>query len=416
MNNKSIRRLLILGAFLVGSTVMIQSYWVMRNWQLENEEFNQQVQISLRKVANKLALYNTSELPKQNLIQRRSSNYYAVNINDEIDANILEDFLIREFESQNFASDFEYAVYDCSSDEMVYGNYCDIGDYNADVKNEGVLPKFSGLEYYFVVSFPSKDSYIIRSLWQSVLFSFITLLALGFFIYTSIIILKQKRLSEMQKEFINNMTHEFKTPISSMKIAADVLANDARIDGDERLSKYVDIIKNQNIRLNQQVEKVLDIARIERDALKLHQSEVNLTDLLSEIIDGLKVRINEIGGTLTYNIPDREIVVLADPLHLNNVIHNIIDNAMNYHSGKVVIDISLTEGKVLKIKDQGIGIAQEHLNNVFDKFFRVPTGNVHNVKGFGLGLYYVKSICDAHDWSLNVDSELHKGTTFSIKF
>lgn len=418
MSNSSIRKLLILGALIVAGIIAMQAYWAVQNWKLKDLEFNQQVHISLRNVAKKLADYNNSKLPKQNLIQKRSSNYYAVNINDEIDANILEDFLVREFESQSLNTDFEYAVYDCSSDDMVYGNYCDIGEREPTNINEGVLPKFQGLEYYFVVKFPSKTSYIVRSIWQSILFSAVTFLALGFFIYATVIILRQKRLSEMQKEFINNMTHEFKTPISSMKIAADVLANDRRINQDERLNKYVEIIKKQNIRLNKQVEKVLDIARIEKDALKLNFEPIELGQLLEEIIEGFKIKATELGGKLTYIGPNQELTISADRLHLSNVIYNILDNATKYYNNQLKIEIVLENNgsPSIEIKDHGIGIKEEHIKNLFNKFYRVPTGNVHNVKGFGLGLYYVKNICDAHQWDIQVSSKEGLFTTFKINF
>jgi two-component system phosphate regulon sensor histidine kinase PhoR len=417
MTNSSIRKLLILGALLISAIIFMQGYWTWKNWQLKDIAFNQQVHIALRKVATKLAAYNQTKLPKQNLIQRLSSNYYAVNINDEIDANILEDFLIRSFEEQSLNTDFEYAVYDCTSDEMVYGNYCDIGERNNVNSDEGVLPKFKNLEYYFVVTFPSKESVILRSMGQSILFSLITLLALGFFIYSTFIILRQKRLSEMQKDFINNMTHEFKTPISSMRIAADVLAGSPSIQQDERLNKYVDIIKNQNIRLNSQVEKVLDIARIEKDALKLKLEKTNVSEVAVEIVESFKMKIAPINGEIELINKEAEITIDADKLHLSNVLYNMLDNAIKYYKDAPKIEVELVESPAsVMIRDHGIGIPEIHLNNLFNKFFRVPTGNVHNVKGFGLGLYYVKNICDAHKWKIEVQSNEQEGTTFTIKF
>lgn len=418
MSNRNIRTLLIFGALLVVGIITIQAYSTFSNWQLKDIEFNQDVHIALRKVAEKIANYNKSKLPKQNLIQRRASNYYAVNINDDIDANILEDFLIREFEAQSLNTDFEYAVYDCSSDNMVYGNYCDIGENDRPEVIAGNLPKFSGLDYYFVVKFPSRKAFIVRSIWQSILFSGITILALGFFIYASIIILKQKKLSEMQKDFINNMTHEFKTPISSMKIAADVLSNDTRVKEDPRLSNYVEIIRNQNVRLNEQVEKVLDIARIEKDALKLKPEDINLSAYLEEIVNSFIPKLGELNGILQLNLPEKDVFLNADKLHLGNVLYNLIDNATKYVRENPKIEVNLTEKKcpILEVKDNGIGIEEQYLSNLFDKFYRVPTGNLHNVKGFGLGLYYVKKICDAHQWRINVSSVKDEGTTFIIKF
>jgi len=417
MTNSAIRKLFILGSLLVCAIIIIQGYYTVKNYQLKDLAFNQQVHIALRRVATKLAAYNESKLPKQNLIQRISSNYYAVNINDEIDANILEDFLVREFEAVSLNTDFEYAVYDCTSDEMVYGNYCDIGESGIADRNEGTLPKFKSLEYYFVVTFPSKESVILRSMGQSILFSAITLLALGFFVYSVIIILRQKKLSEMQKDFINNMTHEFKTPISSMKIAANVLEQSPSIKKDERLRKYVDIIKNQNIRLNSQVEKVLDIARIEKDALKLNIERVNLTELTREIVDSFRMKVEPLNGKIDLRTDENDIYLDADKLHLGNVIYNILDNAIKYYRETPHVTVVMdSKASFLSIEDNGIGIPEIHMNHLFNKFFRVPTGNIHNVKGFGLGLFYVKNICDAHDWKIEVESEEGGGTTFTIKF
>lgn len=410
--------LLVFGAFLVTGIIIIQAYTAVNNWRLQDLEFNQNVHIALRKVAEKIANFNGSKLPKQNLIQRRASNYYTVNVNDDIDANVLEDFLIREFEAQSLNTDFEYAVYDCSSDEMVYGNYCDIGERGLDEVNEGILPKFKDLDYYFGVKFPSRRAFLVQSIWQSILFSAITFLALGFFIYTSIIILKQKKLSEMQRDFINNMTHEFKTPISSMKIAADVLSNNQYVKNDPRLHNYVEIIKKQNVRLNEQVEKVLDIARIEKDALKLNIEPVNLTSYLDEISNSFIPKVLELEGQLDLNLPNEECIINADKLHLGNVFYNIIDNAIKYNTNKPNIKITLEKGACpsVCIEDNGIGISDEHMSNLFDKFYRVPTGNLHEVKGFGLGLYYVKKIADAHGWKIKVQSKENDGTTFTIKF
>lgn len=417
MTNASIRKLLFLGSILTTAIIFMQGYWTWRNWQLKDLEFEQQVNISLRNVATKLAAFNQSELPKQNLIQQISSNYYAVNINDEIDANILEDFLIRAFEAQSLNTDFVYSVYDCTSDEMVYGNHCDIGEKNKVSNDETVLPKFKDLEYYFVVTFPSKESVILRSLGQSLLFSAITLLALVFFIYSTFIILRQKRLSEMQKDFINNMTHEFKTPISSMKIAADVLGNSPSIQANDRLHKYVDIIKKQNIRLNTQVEKVLDIARIEKDALKLNIERINLTEIVAEVVESFRLKVAANQGEIELLKPNIDIEIEADRLHITNVIYNMLDNATKYYKEKPQIQVKLNSLPAsLSIKDYGVGIPEVHLKNLFNKFFRVPTGNVHNVKGFGLGLYYVKNICDAHKWKIDVKSVDKEGTTFKIKF
>ncbi|NNF36212.1 MAG: HAMP domain-containing histidine kinase [Saprospiraceae bacterium] len=416
MPTKYIRLLIILGGAIILGIIFSQLYWLIRTWDLKDQEFDQTVQIALRQVAGDIASYNKTELPKQNLIQRRSSNIYAVNINSTIDANILEDYLIQQFEANSINTDFEYAVYDCFADNLVYGNYCKLSDHDKAFIRSVDLPKFQDLDYYFVVKFPSRESYLINNMLTSVVFSAITALSVLFFLYTMWIILKQKKLSELQKDFINNMTHEFKTPISSIKIAADVLASSENIETDSRLKRYASIIKDQNKRLNDQVEKVLHIAKIENDSFKLNLETFNPGIVLEEIINNEALKLES--GTITYFPSEGEINIHADRLHFTNVITNILDNAIKYSTDNdPEIEVKLLQhdkSMIIRVIDNGIGISKENLKRIHEKFFRVSTGNIHNVKGFGLGLFYVKNICKAHGWDIAVDSTEGKGTTVDL--
>ena len=418
MPNHLIRRLAFLGAISIIGIVLIQAFTLTRSYSIQDEAFDQTVRVSLYQVAESLSRLNNSLLPKKDLVQRKSANYYAVNINDVIDANILEDYLIREFESRGVNTDFEYAVYDCQSQEMVYGNYCKLNELEDANHKKDVLPKFDNLIYYFVVGFPSRKSYLIGSIWQQLVYSLITLLALVFFIYSMWVILQQKKLSELQKDFINNMTHEFKTPITSIKIAADVIKNDPLLKNNDRLLKYSSIIKEQNDRLNEQVEKVLNLARLEEDSFKLKLQQFNAIDTLRNIIssENFKLQQNN-NGNIVLKTESKEHLIKADKLHFSNVIYNILDNAIKYSSKnpKIVVETFL-KGKelIISISDNGIGIKKEHLENLFKKFYRIPTGNIHNVKGFGLGLYYVHNICKTHGWEINVDSRPGQGSNFII--
>ena len=249
-------------------------------------------------------------------------------------------------------------------------------------------------------------------------FSALMLLTVAFFMYSIFIILRQKQLSELQKDFINNMTHEFKTPISTINVSTDVFAKSEAIQADPRLVRYTQIIKEQIHRLDNQVEKVLQIARIERDDFGLHFENVDLHELIRQIHPSLEIKVGERNGILSSDLFAQKSIVFADKLHLTNILHNLVDNAVKYC--KVQPDIHLqTKNEagnlVFSIKDNGIGIPKEHQKRVFDKFYRVPTGNVHNVKGFGLGLFYVKNICNEHGWKIWIDSEAERGTTISIK-
>jgi two-component system phosphate regulon sensor histidine kinase PhoR len=363
-----------------------------------------------------MAKYNNTILPKSGLIQRRSSNYYAVNINSSIDAGVLEQYLLQEMTKQSLSLDFEYAVFDCISEELVYGNYCSTESLKtSQVKKPQKLPKFNDLVYYFVVRFPSRESFLLANKTMALSLSILSALAIGFFLYSIWVIMEQKRLSELQKDFINNMTHEFKTPISSIKIASDFLSNDVYLNNDPKLKKYIQIIRDQNQRLNAQVEKVLNIARLEKDSIELKKEIFELNQTLSDIIHNESLKLSS--GNISF-LPLREVIYInADKLHFVNVIANLIDNAIKYSEDQALVDISITslsKDVLLNIKDNGIGIDKEQQKKLFDKFYRVSTGNIHNVKGFGLGLYYVKNICDAHGWNIHVESTIGQGSTFII--
>ncbi len=417
MTNALIRRLIILGGLSIIGIIFVQSYWLLKTWDIKDREFDQNVTIVLRNVADRIAKFNNVILPKTNLVQRKSSNYYAVNVNTKIDANLLEQYLLLEMEEQALKLDFEYAVYNCDTDELVYGNYCSPDIVNEDkLKKTDDLPKFEDLVYYFVVRFPKRESFLMANKNMTITLSLLSALAIAFFLYSIWIIMEQKRLSELQKDFINNMTHEFKTPISSIKIASDFLSKHSIVADDERLIKYVNIIRQQNSRLNDQVEKVLNIARLEKDSIELKKEKIDIVESIARIISSESLKLKE--GDISFESDFESMPIIADKLHFINVVANLIENGIKYSQKEPQINISLNDDEefmLLRIKDNGIGIDKENQKKIFDKFFRVSTGNVHNIKGFGLGLFYVKNICQAHGWQIDVDSEPGHGSTFIIK-
>lgn len=416
MPNYLIRRLILLGGMSIIGVLFIQSYWLLKTWDIKDKEFDQSVNIVLRKVAQRLASFNNTVLPKTNLIQRRSSNYYAVNVNSSIDPPILEEYLFQEMANQSLNTDFEYAIYDCFNDALVYGNYCNITDKQSTPKKWNKQYKFDDLVYYFVIRFPKRENFLLANLNITIVFTLFSVLAILFFLYSIWVILKQKRLSELQRDFINNMTHEFKTPIASIKIASDVIANDPKTKEDHRLARYAQIICEQNARLNDQVEKVLNIARMEKDSIDLKKDWIDLHETLGQIVKAEAVKV--INGTIELETHPQNLFILTDKLHFVNVISNMLDNAVKYSKkDHVVITVKtcVDNGHVfLSVADNGIGIHAEDQKKLFDKFFRVSTGDKHDVKGFGLGLFYVKNICRAHGWWITVESEPDKGTVFTI--
>jgi two-component system phosphate regulon sensor histidine kinase PhoR len=417
MQNSTIIRVVLFGMIAIIGIIGIQVHLLMENWDEKEQQFHEKAVIALSNVAQTFEKMG-SPLPAYDFVKRVSSNYYVVNINDEIDPNSLDYFLRKELDFVQEA--FEYRIYDCETEEMVFGNY--IGytiDDNIDTTavEKEQLPVLDGLNYFFGVRFPNRTQEIISSMRLTIVFAAILLITMLFFIYTIYVILMQKRLSEMQKDFINNMTHEFKTPISTIKISSDVFLNNENIQQDKRLFQYAKIIKEQNQRLNNQVEKVLQLARIERGNFKLNKEELDLHEILGQIMESTQLKVGQQNGQLTADLQAKNTTFAADKFHLINIIHNILDNATKYCKDAPQISIQTKDsGKdiCLKISDKGIGISKEYLPKIFNKFYRVPTGNVHNVKGFGLGLFYIKNICEAHGWKLDLQSEENVGTEVSI--
>lgn len=415
MKSSTIRFIILGAAISIIGIVSTQVYWVTKAFTLEQRQFDQGVQIALLQVAKRMAKYNESVVPSDNLVKQVSTNYYIVNINDVIDANILEHYLIQEFNHINIVTPFEYAIYDCSSDLMVYGDYISItGD--APEETEIDLQKYDDYTYYFGIRFPERNSFVAAKMDIWIFSTLFLLVVISFFAIAIFIILKQKRLSEVQKDFINNMTHEFKTPISTISIAADViLKHDADLTND-RLMRYGGIIKSEITRLNLQVMRVLQMARIDKDEQNLTYKKINLAELLSDIVNTHRPKVEAKGGQLLIEL-NCQPIINADEVHLVNIIYNLLDNATNYSKIKPLIKLSLEETSssyVINISDNGIGIAPEHQNKIFDKFFRVPKGNVHDVKGFGIGLSYVATMIKAFNWKIKLKSILNEGSTFSI--
>ena len=424
MARNTIRLVVILGTISIVGIVAMQVYWVSKALDDRRMAFDQEVRIALRKVAEQNANYTQTSLPHKNLINQISPNYYVVNVNSALDANVLEHFLRNELINSHLNVDFEYGIYDCGSDNMVYGNWISKTE-NRPESIGNQLPKWKGSDFYFGVRFPQQTMYWLGQIDVWLVLSAVLSLVVVFFGYTLFAILKQKRLAEVQKDFINNMTHEFKTPISTIHISANVLSKPEIIQQPERLLNYVTIIQRENSRLQNQVEKVLQMTQTENKFLKLNREHIDLHELITKTARSFEVKIKEQNGTLSLDLGNFEAWIEADLLHLSNILYNLLDNALKYSGEKkpeITIQTQIFSKKLfkkayflLKIIDQGVGIGKEHQKMIFDKFFRVPTGNLHNVKGFGIGLYYVHTMVEAHKWRIWVNSEIDKGSTFGIE-
>lgn len=270
------------------------------------------------------------------------------------------------------------------------------------------------------VNFPDINSYIyssVRFMIPSVVFTFILLIT---FIFTIVIVFRQKRYSEIKNDFINNMTHELKTPIASISLAAQMF-NDESVAKSEKMTKHlIGVISDETKRLRFLVEKVLQMSMFDRQKASFKKKELDLNEIVETIANSFSLRVEHTGGKIHVDIGAIDSAIYVDEVHFQNVIFNLMDNAVKYHKPDQPVHIYLKTWNddqylYLSVKDTGMGMKKENLKKVFEKFYRVHTGNVHDVKGFGLGLAYVKKIIDLHDGVIKVDSEYGRGTTFTIK-
>ncbi|MDQ3015701.1 MAG: HAMP domain-containing histidine kinase [Bacteroidota bacterium] len=421
MRNSDIRWVILLGAITVLSIITMQSYWLIQRGTHESQSFDQTTSIALLNVAQRLAEFNKSTLPSGEIVKRITPNYYIINFNDVIDANILEYYLYEEFSSlANYSdqyTDFEYGIYDCSSDNMVYGNHCSLKDTKSSAAMSEVLPKYNEFQYYFGVKFPSRSEGLQTNTGITWLLALIAFITVAFFSYALWVIFNQRRFSEMQRDFINNMTHEFKTPLTSIQLSSDFLSKQPAIQGDDRLHRYTELIRTQYQRMNTQVEKLLNIARLESKEFKLKPEQIDMHLLIDEVVDSKAAEAGIEGRVFHRKYNSKNPVIVGDRTHLGSVVSNLIDNAVKYSPPDQPIDVMTSDEKgdlLVSIVDKGIGIAPAHQKHLFKKFYRVPSGNVHDIKGFGLGLHYVKKIINLHKGEVRVESVLGQGSRFSF--
>jgi two-component system phosphate regulon sensor histidine kinase PhoR len=419
MNRKTIRTIIFFAIFSLIGIVATQIYWVKNAYNLQEKHFNDRVHIALSNVTHDLLYINKDESELFNPVKKISSNYYTVMINDTVNPYLLETLLRNEFLERNINVDFEYVIYDCFTDSIVFGDYISLDKNEKDkVQSKSYNMKWDKDGHYFGILFPSKASYILSKMGIWVFSSSIILIIMVFFAYTINVILKQKKLSETKNDFINNITHEFKTPISTISLSAEVLLSPNISSDPERIANYARIIKEENNRLKNQVDKVLQLATLNKDTLKLEDEPINLHNLIHRSMKSFSLIIEEQNGKISANLLADQFEILGDKIHITNTIHNLIDNAIKYSSEKPEIKIETHNHKgaiEISVKDNGIGIPLESQKHIFDKFYRTPTGNIHDIKGFGLGLNYVKTIVEAYSGSVKLISKENKGSTFVIK-
>lgn len=349
---------------------------------------------------------------------------------ERVDRSSLDKKLQNEIENANLEGGLEYGVYDNRKKEFIIRNGRRLSEIGSDTSRHMDLLNsnyrvslFAGdadTPGYLMAFSPQKETVIFNSIWYNLVASLLFVgIILGCFVYTIYVILMQKKLSEMKTDFINNMTHEFKTPIATISLATDSIVS-PRVSGDpEKVKRFANIIKQENKRMNNQVEKVLQMAKLDKSKLNLNLTAVDLNDVVTDAAVYISLQVEPRGGTVTTDLRAEPAIVEGDMTHLSSLVNNLLDNANKYSpdAPKIIVSTrNVSKGVEVTVTDHGLGMTREARKNIFDRFYRVHTGDRHDVKGFGLGLSYVKTITEVHNGTINVKSELGKGSSFIVTF
>ena len=438
MKRETIQRIILFAAIALIGTIGIQVYWINSALDIETKElerqttldslnrteFNDRVKVALTNVAENILTINNDPAELYKAVEQLRPNYFVVRINDTLHPYLLERLLQESFDKSNIDEDYRYGIYDCFTDSIVYSDIVtDEGVGISDSVHLSEMPqiKWDTDGHYFSITFPNKSNIMYEpiktdfNIWTLSVVA--TSIMLAFITYSIWIILRQKRLSETKNDFINNMTHELKTPISTISLSSEVLLRQDITSDPDRVQRYAQIIYDENARLQNQVERVLQLAKLDRGEIALKLSDLSVHELIENACQRFKLIVEDRQGTLSCSLKANHDVVSGDKVHITNIIYNLLDNANKYSKGapSIVIDTeNYKNGIRISITDKGIGMSRESTKQIFEKFYRVPTGNLHDVKGFGLGLYYVKELLLKHKGTIDVNSSPGKGSCFTI--
>lgn len=417
--------------------IFFQILWIQGSLETQELKFREQVIVATRQAADDLIQEKGNIMPmmkkKSGIFpgERLKMEFFKPTITQRYSRDEIKYIIRKAFDKKNLKNiPFEFAIGTTSiiGDEIQSENYFKLWSDSANNKplviplesptgsnSEGISP-----EEFLVIIVPQEKNFVWQSLtWLiigAIIFTFIIMFA---FFITVRALIRQKKLSEIKSDFINNMTHEFKTPLATISLAVDALKNEKVINNREKMDYFTGIIKEENKRMNKQVETILQAALLDKQEVQLDLQKLHANELIESSLNNINLQVEEKKGRLTINLAATKDLIMADEVHFTNLISNLLDNAIKYSKDNLHIKItSQTSGNFLKIKieDNGIGMNKETLTRIFEKFYRAHTGNLHNVKGFGLGLSYVKTMVTAHRGTIKAESVPGKGTTFLLSF
>jgi two-component system phosphate regulon sensor histidine kinase PhoR len=408
--------LVLSATVVIGLIVIVQVLWLSKVYSFEKKQFNTNVVKSLRGVFEDLEMNDNPSLSLEQLIHNPKDDYYLFKADTIPEKDSLTHYLKKEFGDFDVLTDVKLGAYSKTQNRYVYEEYIPTVASRYKITEATGLPLFSNDYDHIVLFFPHRSLYILGEMNFWIISSVALSLALIGLAISLFYFYRQKFLAEIQKDFVNNFTHEFKTPLAVMKIAGDVLSQEAIVSNPDRLRRYASIIQNQTAHLQNQVEKLLKSATVENKKLPIAKQSINPASLIEQALSKLQPLIEQRHAKIELKVDGQETLIQGDETHLELAVVNLLENALKYSSTPHIVVQTGREDSdyFISVKDNGIGIEKKYIKNIFKKFYRVPTGDVHDVKGFGLGLNFVKRIIDGHDGKIRVNSLPGIGTEFRL--
>ncbi|MEJ7642981.1 MAG: ATP-binding protein [Chryseolinea sp.] len=405
MNQRYLGKTILFGTLVLACLMLLQIYWFRKAFDVAEKQFDHQVQVALRKVADSIS--------RDSEVQKLSSNFFFVATESEVNNEALNDLLKNEFLLRRLNIDYELGVYNADDDTLVYGNYVKATQKQTNIHVSDVMDG-KHREKNFAVYFPAKESHVFGRLNVWIFSTFILVLMTGFFAYAIYSLLRERRFAVLKADFVNNMTHEFRTPVTNIGIAGEILKN--RIESGDALSVYVDILLRENEKLRNKIDQVLlgsSLEHVKSPAL----TRIDVHQLITDCADAFRLKLEAREGSIHLQFNAANALILGDRDLLTQAINNVIDNAEKYSpdSPRIIVRTKgYPHGVGIEIVDEGIGIPDALKSKVFEKFFRIRSGDIHSVKGFGLGLSFVRDVIRTHRGKVTLLNQPAKGTAVAF--
>ena len=420
MNRRFIILTIVAITIALAGLMGIQIYWIRNASAVKEANFRRSVNEAITKVVSKIEL-----LEKRRSIEKSKPEgllYISAHLpyDEFITKSLLDSIISRELNIRGIDTRFEFGIYKPENETYLVEKS---PNYRKELFDRGyAFPLFQSDIFtppeYLLIAFPNEQRFLLTELWGMLLISLVLIIVIVYsFTYTISIIFRQKRLSEMKNDFINNMTHEFRTPIATISLACEAMSDKDIQRSHELSSSYISMIQEENKRLAGMAEKILQTAVIDSGELKIKKEMINIHDIIHDVVKNIRIQVEIKDGVIIKSFYASDPRINGDKVHVTNLIYNLLDNANKYSPRKPMIRISTentNNGVQITIEDNGIGISKSEQKKIFDKLYRVPTGNIHDVRGFGLGLSYVKAIVEEHHGKISLESEVNKGSKFKV--